>query len=106
MDKIEVLEKVNRYIEIIKDYFKIKLVVFYGSYVNGAPHENSDIDIAVFIENKQDLSYYQNVVTLFRLRKKVDLSIEPNLFYYDENGYEPASFENYIIQNGIIMYKE
>jgi predicted nucleotidyltransferase len=105
MDKQEALKKVQQYIEIIQKYFKLKLVVFYGSYTREDPHEESDIDIAIFIDQELNQDYYKNVVTLFRLRKQVDLSIEPNLFYWDENGYEPASFENYIIKNGITMYK-
>jgi predicted nucleotidyltransferase len=105
MDKQEALRKVQQYIEIIKKYFKLKLVVFYGSYTREEQYDESDIDIAVFIDQRPDKDYYKNVVTLFRLRKQVDLRIEPNLFYWDESGYEPASFENYIIQNGIIMYK-
>jgi predicted nucleotidyltransferase len=106
MDKREAIELIKRYIEVIKGHFKIKLVVFYGSYTKNAQHQDSDIDVAVFIEKEPDKKYYDSVVQLFKLRHNITLDIEPNLFYYDKDGYEPASFENYIIQNGIVLYKE
>jgi uncharacterized protein len=105
MDQKEIIEIVIKYINLIKTHFKLRLVVLYGSYSRGNQHTDSDIDVAVFIKNEKNQDHYVNTVKLYKLRMGIDDRIEPNLFYFDENGYEPASFENYIIQNGIVMYK-
>jgi uncharacterized protein len=108
MDQQEIIDIVKKYITRIRKQFVLKLVILYGSFSKDTQHKDSDIDVAVFIDKETDISndYHKNVVKLFKLREDIDLRIEPNLFYFDKKGYEPASFENYIIQNGIILYKE
>jgi predicted nucleotidyltransferase len=105
MDKQEIINKLKEYIDIIQQYFNLKLVIFYGSYSNNTQTVNSDIDVAIFIEKDKDIDYYNSVVELFKLRENIDYRIEPNLFFYSESGYENASLENYIINNGIILYR-
>jgi predicted nucleotidyltransferase len=39
---------IKRYIEALEEKVKVSKVVLYGSWVNGQPHEYSDIDLAVF----------------------------------------------------------
>ncbi len=107
MDKVEVREKLESYIEALKQNFKIKLVVLFGSYVNGITKTYSDIDVAVFVEkNEQSLDYVEESAMLFKLVRKIDVRIEPTLFYTEDlKNYEKASFVNDILTTGEIIYQ-
>ncbi|WP_353095844.1 nucleotidyltransferase domain-containing protein [Tissierella praeacuta] len=50
MDNREVTEKINRFIDsIVPEYNPTKIILF-GSYAKGTNNENSDIDIAVVVD--------------------------------------------------------
>ncbi|MCL2460801.1 MAG: nucleotidyltransferase domain-containing protein, partial [Euryarchaeota archaeon] len=53
-------------------------IILFGSYVNGKPHEWSDIDISVVMNNFQG-NWMETVHLLFDLRKNVSFDIEPHL---------------------------
>ena len=66
---------IKRYIEALEEKVKVSKVVLYGSWVNGQPHEYSDIDLAVFSPDfgKNKLLELQ---LLSKLSWTVDESIE------------------------------
>jgi predicted nucleotidyltransferase len=45
---IEVDKIAKKTLRLLKHYIKIDAAYLFGSYVNGQPHEYSDIDLAVF----------------------------------------------------------
>ncbi len=57
----------------------VECILLYGSYAKGTPHENSDVDIAVIV-NSIGEDYLAEQAKLFRLRRAIDLRIEPVLF--------------------------
>ncbi len=107
MDKKEIRATLENYIEVLKQNFKVKLVILFGSYSKGTSKKNSDIDIAIFVEkDKKELDYVEESAMLFKLGRKIDVRIEPNLFYVEELiNCEKASFVNDILTTGEIIYK-
>ena len=47
LDKGTVINTVERYTEAVTREFSPSAIILFGSYVNGNPHEDSDIDVGV-----------------------------------------------------------
>ena len=47
LDKETAINTVERYAEAVTKEFSPSAIVVFGSYVNGDPHEDSDIDVGV-----------------------------------------------------------
>jgi predicted nucleotidyltransferase len=95
-----------RYTEVVCKEFNPKTVILFGSYVNGNPHEYSDIDIAiVFNDYKGD--WYDTAVLLQRLRRGIDDDapggIEPHLM--DETS-DRSGFLAHIKKTGEVIFGE
>jgi len=100
MDKNEALKITKEFALLIKDILNPSKVFLYGSYANNQYHENSDIDIAVIV-NRLDGNYLTNLSLLYKLRKQINLSIEPVLFI---EGKDPSGFLEYIEKTGELAY--
>ncbi|MCF8297123.1 MAG: nucleotidyltransferase domain-containing protein [Saprospiraceae bacterium] len=97
MDKKQDAVRIARkFADIIKERFQIEFVYLYGSYVNGNYREESDIDIAVILKDK-DYDFLAFSKELFRLRREIDLRIEPVLLEMEDN----TGFLAEIIRTGI-----
>lgn len=98
MDKKEVLKIARQYAKVVKANYKCKQIYLFGSYLKGTSHEESDIDIAVILqefENPLDIQ-----LELMRLRRKIDSRIEPHPFRErDFNNTNP-------VVNEILKYGE
>ena len=94
--KEDTIEIAKRYAEVLKKRFQIELMYIFGSYVNGNYREESDIDIAVILKEK-DFDFLMYSKELFRLRRKVDLRIEPVLL----DSIHDVAFLKEITKNGI-----
>jgi predicted nucleotidyltransferase len=88
MDKIKVLKNVEKYAFLVKDYLSPKQIILYGSYAKGTASENSDIDIAVVLENLKG-DYLDISKNLYKLRRNIDDRIEPVLIIEscDKSGF-------------------
>ncbi|MEW6006206.1 MAG: nucleotidyltransferase domain-containing protein [Stygiobacter sp.] len=81
MDKTEAVRKAYDFSILVKDYLNFKKAFLFGSYVNGKPREDSDIDIAFFIDSLgEEKDYFSLLVQLNKLTRKVDCRIEPHIF--------------------------
>ena len=78
MDKRQAIEVVKKYIDSIKSRYDIQSVILFGSYAKGTNHEDSDIDVAIVLKNANDIIDTQ--IDLMKLRRKIDLRIEPHPF--------------------------
>jgi len=78
MDKGEAIKIARAYIELISNKYDIKQTFLFGSYAKGTNHDDSDIDIAVVVNDATDIIDTQ--IELMKLRRKVDLRIEPHPF--------------------------
>ena len=100
MDKTEVIERVKRYSDVVRKNFPVRMVILYGSYARGVAGRNSDIDVAVVLDNI-DEDLLASEAKLFRLRRDIDVRIEPILL---EEKNDASGFLAEIIRTGKIIY--
>lgn len=99
MDKDSAFEIVRRYIAHLKNnQFNIRAAYVFGSYASGRFHEDSDIDLAIVMEDVPNSFTMQ--VQLMKLSRKFDLRIEPHPFAREDfNLTNPFAHE--ILTKGI-----
>jgi len=100
LDKEKVREVANRYVTKVLREFAPNKIVLFGSYVNGTPHEWSDIDVAVLI-NDFDGNQIESASRLYHLTWDFDEAIEPHLL--DPND-DPIGFVDHVIKTGEVIY--
>lgn len=100
MDKSQVLEKATKYAELVSKEFNPQRILLYGSYVNGNWNEESDIDIAVIVDEVHG-DYLEIASMLYRLRRNIDDRIEPVLL---EDKADPSGFLTEILKHGQLIY--
>ena len=98
----KIYEKVTQYAELVRKILPVEMVILYGSYARGEENKNSDIDIAVVIEDIDNKDYLEVYKKLFHLILEVDETIEPKLIYRKNNN---SGFLESILKDGIIVYK-
>lgn len=100
MDQSQAIEIANKYIDSIKHKYDIESAMLFGSYAKGTFHDDSDIDIAIVIRHVNDIIETQ--VELMKLRRNIDLRIEPHPFdYSDFNRTNPVV--NEILKDGVYL---
>lgn len=100
MDKGEALKIAKAYIDSISTKYSIKQAILFGSFAKGTNHEDSDIDIAIIVNNIVDIIDTQ--IELMKLRRKIDLRIEPHPFMVNDfNQSNPVV--NEILKYGITI---
>ena len=78
MDKNEALRVAEEYVSSISSKYNIRQALLFGSFAKGTYHEDSDIDIAIVVNNGVDIIDTQ--IDLMKLRRSIDLRIEPHPF--------------------------
>lgn len=97
MDKREAIEKVKQYKRLLGNHFDLESVYLFGSFANDTNREDSDIDVAVVVENISG-DYFAVNPLLWKLRRQVDDRIEPILI---EKNNDKSGFLDEIKRNGI-----
>jgi len=88
----EIIETIREYIMLVPKDLGIKKVYLFGSFAKGKERDESDIDIALVLENMPDFFSIQK--QLMRLRRKIDLRIEPHpIKEQDFNSMNPFAYE-------------
>jgi len=100
VDKSEVSSRVRRFAEKAGAAMPVRQVILFGSYAHGSPHEFSDIDVAVIVEARVE-DWLSASAQLFRLRRDIDLAIEPVLIDSEE---DPSGFLEEIRRTGEVIY--
>jgi predicted nucleotidyltransferase len=80
---------------------KPSAVILFGSYVNGVPHEDSDIDIAVIINDFRG-DWLETASLLCGLSWEVSFDIEPHLL--DET-QDRSGFVAHVVKTGEVIYR-
>lgn len=88
MDKGEAIKKVKQYKTLLGEYFDLDSVYLFGSYANDTNRDDSDIDVAVIVNNVSGDFFAINPL-LWKLRRQIDDRIEPVLIEknHDESGF-------------------
>lgn len=95
-----IIDTVKQYIMIIPKDFGVKRAYLFGSFAKGKEKDDSDIDIALVLEDMPDFFYAQKL--LMKLRRKIDLRIEPHpIKEQDFNSLNPFAYE--IERTGIVI---
>ena len=79
----EIMESVEKYVEVVKKKYKVEAIILFGSYAKGTNHEDSDIDIAV-VTDDFDGDEFDAQVELGLLRWGIDLRIEVHLITVED----------------------
>ena len=64
MDKNEAILKVKQYKLLLDNYFKIEKVYLFGSYAKNNYREDSDIDVAIVVNNLEGDFFTTNPILL------------------------------------------
>ena len=83
----EIMDIVNKYVEVILAHYEVKAIILFGSYAKGTNHEDSDIDIAIITDDLKCTDAFDEQLNLKKLRRNIDYRIEPHLI-------EVADYEN------------
>ena len=97
MDKSEAINKVKQYKLLLGEHFNLESVYLFGSYANNSNRDDSDIDVAVIVNDISGDFFAVNPL-LWKLRRQVDDRIEPVLI--DKNN-DKLGFLEEIKRNGI-----
>ena len=100
MDQSEITPIIERYIERILERFSPLQIILFGSYAKGCANLDSDIDIAVVV-NEITGDYLDKIQLLYKLRRDVDDRIEPVLL---ESSHDPSGFLREIRRTGRTIF--
>ena len=103
LDKERVRTIAQMYSNEVRKVLNPMSIILFGSYVNGNPHEHSDIDIAVLVNNIEGEEWYNSRILLQRLRRNMDfIDIEPHLL---DDSHDPSGFVEHVIKTGEVVYQ-
>jgi len=99
---IDILNSVEKYIEVVSQYYKIDYVILFGSYAKGINKETSDIDVAIVSSDFSNT--IDDQIELMKLTIDIDLRIEPHAITIEEFDRIDTPFIDEIIKTGVELY--
>ena len=101
LDKTTVIDISKRYANVVKNEFLPTAVILFGSYVNGVPNNESDIDIGVVFDDFTD-DWYKTSLRLWHLAYEISWDIEPHLLDVKQ---DDSGFVKHVFKTGHIIYQ-
>ena len=101
LDKREVREIAAKYTDKVRQLYNPKQIIIFGSYINGNPHTDSDIDIAVVFDSVEG-DWLETWGHLIGLREGISYDIETHML--DET-CNRSGFLDHIRETGEIIYQ-
>ena len=104
MDQVQAVihDKIMRFYEAAKRSLPIRKVLLYGSYAKGNARQDSDIDVAVVVEETDHAKRIEITTALFDSAFRVDPAIEPKCIFWDEyQEHDKASILAEIIETAV-----
>jgi predicted nucleotidyltransferase len=104
MNQLEavVRDKVLRFYEAARESVPIRKVLLYGSYAKGRATEDSDIDVAVVVDEPDHTKRIEITAKLFHSAFQVDPALEPKCVFWDEyENHDEASILSEIIDTSV-----
>ena len=103
LDKAKARKIAYDYSMEVAKVLNLEKAILFGSYANGNPHNESDIDIAIFVRGLDDNAWYEARITLQNiLWNRAFLGVEPHLL--DET-YDKSGFAEHVIRTGEVIYQ-
>ena len=99
LDKAEARNIASEYAKAVVRELTPKNIILFGSYINGTPTAESDIDVAVIFDAFEG-DWLETATLLSRLKRKINLLIEPHLLDESE---DVTGFLNHVRQTGVIL---
>ncbi|ETR68304.1 MAG: DNA polymerase beta domain-containing protein [Candidatus Magnetoglobus multicellularis str. Araruama] len=102
MDQRKIINIAKLYSDTVRGSFNalISQIILFGSYAKNNAKVDSDIDIAIVVENFDD-DYLSTITQLNKLTRNIDDRIEPLLFLKDN---DKSGFLGQIQTEGKILY--
>jgi len=101
MDRKQVIENVSKYAQQIVKHIVVDKVVLFGSYAKNTYNENSDIDVAIIVNEVSD-DFLQTSKLLNKLTRDIDYRIEPVLLGKNDDF---SGFISTILSYGLVIYE-
>ena len=101
MDKRKIRTIAENYTNKIRQVYNPKQIIIFGSYINGSPHADSDIDIAVIFDSI-DGDWLETWGNLIGLREGISYDIETHML--DETCNQ-SGFLDHIRKTGEIVFE-
>lgn len=99
--KAELKKTIKEVLKFLSKKISIKIAVLFGSYAKGTPHENSDIDLAVFSKDAKDMSIEKIVKLQAEVKLKYCVDMEIHIFSEDLlKEARPTNFYGHILETG------
>jgi len=97
-----VRDKVLRFYESARQSVPIRKVLVYGSHAKGRATAQSDIDVAVVVDESDHAKRIEITSRLFHSAFQVDPAIEPKCVFWDEyQNHDRASILSEIIDTSV-----
>jgi len=100
MDKDKAMTCARAYVRAVTKEFKPEQIWLFGSYANGVPDADSDIDVAVIFNGLKD-NWLDTYTRLSYLTLHASTYIEPHIF---DRAAEPNGFIKEIFKTGTPLY--
>ena len=103
LDKEKAREIAYKYSMKVVEALNPNKIILFGSFVNGTPHNESDIDVAIFVSGLDNDAWYKTRILLQDLRwNRTFLDIEPHLL---EETNDRSGFAAHVIKTGEVIYQ-
>jgi predicted nucleotidyltransferase len=98
MVRRKILNLSKKYVKLVSQKFEVEKAFLFGSFAKDEANENSDIDIAIILNECKD--FFETQLELMKIRRSVDFRIEPHLIL-EEEFVEENPLVSEILKNGI-----
>lgn len=86
MDRREAEIAALQYVKAARKKIAFDKAVLFGSFLTGTYHDDSDVDIGLFVESlDRNIDYLDLMSQLYHLAARINARIEPHLFIRDED---------------------
>lgn len=96
----EIIEIIKNYKSLLENLYTLDKIYLFGSYAKDRARDDSDIDLAIFLNETIN---YEMELELMKLRRKIDLRIEPHVFSSSDL-LDKTPFVEEISANGIEIF--
>lgn len=99
MDKAEVIELLKRFKELLSEHMHFESLILFGSYTKGGQREDSDIDVAVVVDEVSG-DYFETRPILWKISRQIDDRIEPLIL---ERKHDASGFLEEVLKSGVVI---